>query len=145
MMVNTNPSYVCSTEVDYNENKQYTKSEWNSIILIKKEIKNLKSKKNEILNKMNYTLPNNELYQSVVNIIEELRNDKDNEIVEGINNKYVKNYMKAIPIQDKKKKKKFTNLLFNDKNVFESIIKATTQYNYNSFNKNIVGAEKISK
>lgn len=145
MMLNTNPSYVCSTEVDYNENKQYTKSELNSIILIKKEIKNLKSKKNEILNKMNYTLPNNELYQSVVNIIEELRNDKDNEIVEGINNKYVKNYMKAIPIQDKVFRKKFINLLFNDKNVFESIIKATTQYNYNSFNKNIVGAEKISK
>ncbi len=36
MMLNTNPSYVCSTEVDYNENKQYTKSELNSIILIKK-------------------------------------------------------------------------------------------------------------
>jgi hypothetical protein len=141
----TNPSYMYTSDGDNNENKKYTKSEWNSIILIKKEIKNLKNKRNDLINKINYNLPNNELYQSVVNIIEELRNDKTNAIVDGINNKFINNYMKAIPIHDKLFRKKFTNLLFNDKDVFESIIKATTQYNYNFFNKNIVGAEKINK
>lgn len=149
-MLKTNPnSYLFSSTLEENdENKKYTKytkSELNSLNLIKKEIKNLKNRQNELLYKINYKMPNNELYQSVVNIIEDLRNDKTNLIVDGINNQLMKSYMKAIPIQDKGFRRKFLNILFNDKNVLESIIKATNHYNYNFFNKNIVGAEKKNK
>ena len=146
-MLKTNPnSYLFSSTLEENnENKKYTKSEWNSLNLIKKEIKNLKNRQNDLLYKINYKMPNNDLYQSVINIIEDLRNDKTNLIVDGINNQFIKSYMKAIPIQDKDFRKKFLNILFNDKNVLESIIKATNHYNYNFFNKNIVGAEKKNK
>ena len=133
-------SYFFSSETE--ENKKYTKSEFNSINLIKKEIKNLNNKKNEFMNKINENIPDNELYQSVVNIIEALRRDKSNLIVDGINNKYMKNYMKAIPIQDLEFRKKFLNILFNDKKVYESIRKVTKE-NYNQlFNKNLFGVNK---
>jgi hypothetical protein len=133
-------SYFFSSETE--ENKKYTKSEFNSINLIKKEIKNLKNKKNEFMNKINENIPDNELYQSVVNIIETLRRDKSNLIVDGINNKYMKNYMKAIPIQDLEFRKKFLSILFNDKKVYESIRKVTKE-NYNQlFNKNLFRVNK---
>ena len=96
-MLKTNPnSYLFSSTLEENnENKKYTKSEWNSLNLIKKEIKNLKNRQNDLLYKINYKMPNNDLYQSVINIIEDLRNDKTNLIVDGINNQFIKSYMKS--------------------------------------------------
>ena len=136
-------SYFYSTEAE--EKKNYTKSEWNSILLIKKEIKNLKNKKNEIINKLNDNIPDNDIYNSLTNIIQKLRKNKDNLIVDGINNKYIKGYMKAIPIQNKEFRKKFMEIIFNDKKIYESIKKATKENNNKLFNINIVGAEKINK
>ena len=140
----TNPnSYFFSSETE--ENKSYTKSEWNSIFLINKEINNLKNKQKEIINKINEELPDNEIYNSIAKIVENLRNDKDNKVVEGINNKYMKNYMKAIPLQDKAFREKFMDILFNDRNIYEAIKKVTKNNRNLLFNKNIFGAEKITK
>ena len=102
-------------------------------------------KKKEIIKKINENLPNNELYISVVNIIEKLRKDKNNTIVDGINNKYIKDYMKAIPIQDKIFRQNFLEILFNDKNIYESIKNKTKEKSNNLFNKNIFNAEKKNK
>ena len=136
-------SYFFSSETE--ENKNYTKSEWNTILFIKKEIKNLKNKQNEILNKLNDNIPDNDIYNSLANIIQKLRKDKDNIIVDGINNKYMKGYMKAIPIQNKTFRKKFLEILFNDNKIYESIKKATKENNNKLFNINIFGAVKINK
>ena len=136
-------SYFFSSETE--ENKVYTKSELNSILLINKEINNLKNKQKDMIYKINENMPNNEIYNSIAKIVENLRKDKDNKMVEGINNKYMENYMKAIPIQDKVFRKKFMDILFNDKNVCEAI-KIITNKNRNMlFNKNIFGAEKNYK
>ena len=139
-------SYFMTSDIEENkENKKYTKSEWNSIILIKKEIKNLNNKKKEIIKRINENLPNNEIYMSIINIVEQLRKVKSHSIIDGINNKYMKGYMKAIPIQDKQFRKLFMEILFNDKKIYESIKNKTKENKNDLFNKNIFYAEKINK
>ena len=127
------------------ENKKNSQSEWNSLYLIKKEINNIKNKQKDILNKMEDEMPDNDIYESLKNIILKLRKEKDNKIVNGINNKYMKSYMKAIPIQDANFRKKFMEILFNDNNIYQSIKKVTNESKNILFNKNIFGAEKIYK
>ena len=145
LKTNQNSYYITSETEEYKENKEYSNSERNLISIIKQKITNLNIKKKEIIKKINENLPNNELYISVVNIIEKLRKDKNNTIVDGINNKYIKDYMKAIPIQDKIFRQNFLEILFNDKNIYESIKNKTKEKSNNLFNKNIFNAEKKNK
>jgi hypothetical protein len=90
-------------------------------------------------------MPDNEIYESLKNIILKLRKEKDNKIVNGINNKYMKSYMVALPIQDANFRKKFMEILFNDINIYQSIKKVTNDSKNKLFNKNIFRAEKIYK
>ena len=66
----------------------------------------MNNKKKEIIKRINENLPNNEIYMSIINIVEQLRKVKSHSIIDGINNKYMKGYMKAIPIQNKTFRKK---------------------------------------
>jgi hypothetical protein len=104
-------SYFNSTQ-EIKENKSYTKSEINTINHIKNELRILKNKKKDILKKFEVNIPDNGLYISIKNIIEKLRGNKDNLIVDGINNEYIKdNYMKVLPIQNKSFREKFLEIL----------------------------------
>jgi len=105
----------------------------------------LNNKTKEIIKRINENLPNNEIYMSIINIVEQLRKVKSHSIIDGINNKYMKGYMKAIPIQDKQFRKLFMEILFNDKKIYESIKNKTKQNKNDLFNKNIFYAEKINK
>ena len=145
LKTNQNSYYITSETEEYKENKQYDISEWNFITKIQQNIKNLNIKKKEIIRKINENLPNNEIYMSVVNIVEQLRKDKNNKIVDGINNQYMKGYMKAIPIHDKIFRQNFLEILFNDKNIYESIKNKTKEKSNSIFNKNIFNAEKKNK
>ena len=138
-------SYFNSTQ-EVRENKSYTKSEMNSINHMKNELKIIKNKRKEILKKFEENIPDNGLYMSIKNIIEKLRGNKDNLIVDGINNEYIKNnYMKVLPIQDKKNKKKFLDILFNDKSIYEEIKSVTKTGNNTLFDIKIFGAKKINE
>ena len=136
-------SYFNSTQ-EIRENKSYTKSEMNSINHIKNELKIIKNKRKEILKKFEENIPDNGLYISIKNIIEKLRGNKDNLIVDGINNEYIKNnYMKVLPIQDKTFRQKFLDILFNDKAIYEEIKSVTKTGNNTLFDIKIFGAKKI--
>lgn len=138
-------SYFNSTQ-EIRENKSYTKSEMNSINHIKNELKIIKNKRKEILKKFIENIPDNGLYNSIKNIIEKLRGNKDNLIVDGINNEYIKNnYMKVLPIQDKTFRQKFLDILFNDKAIYEEIKSVTKTGNNTLFDIKIFGAKKISE
>jgi len=138
-------SYFNSTQ-EIRENKSYTKSEMNSIYHIKNELKILKNKQKEVLKKFEENIPDNGLYISIKNIIEKLRENKDNLIVDGINNEFIKtNYMKVLPIQDKTFREKFLDILFNDKAIFEEIKNVTKTGNNTSFDIKIFGAKKINE
>lgn len=136
-------NFISSDEIK--ENKSYTKPELNSIHFIKKDIKLWKNKKNEILKKLNESIPDNDIYKSLENIIKKLKTDKDNLIVDGINNEYLNNHMKALPIQNKDFRDKFVETLFNDPNIFEAIKNSTNQNNNKYFEKNLFGAKKLKK
>ena len=138
-------SYFNSTQ-EVKENKSYTKSEMNSIYHIKNELKILKNKQKDILKKFETNIPDNGLYISIKNIIEKLRGNKDNLIVDGINNEYIKdNYMKVLPIQDKSFREKFLDVLFKDKGIYEEIKNVTKTGNNTPFDIKIFGAKKISE
>ena len=138
-------SYFNSTQ-EIKENKSYTKSEMNSIYHIKNELKILKNRKNDILKKFEVNIPDNGLYISIKNIIEKLRGNKDNLIVDGINNEYIKdNYMKVLPIQDKSFRTKFLEILFKDKSIYEEIKSVTKTGNNTLFDIKIFGAKKINE
>ena len=135
-------SYFNSTQ-EIKENKSYTKSEMNSIYHIKNELKILQKRKKDILKKFEVNIPENGLYISIKNIIEKLRGNKNNLIVDGINNEYIKdNYMKILPIQNKSFRAKFLEILFNDKSLYEEIKNVTKTGNNTLFDIKIFGAKK---
>jgi hypothetical protein len=138
-------SYFNSTQ-EIKENKSYTKSEINTINHIKNELRILKNKKKDILKKFEVNIPDNGLYISIKNILEKLRGNKDNLIVDGINNEYIKdNYMKVLPIQNKSFREKFLEILFNDKSIYEEIKSVTKTGNNSLFDFKFFGAKKINE
>ena len=123
-------------------NEEIEPNIYNKIIsVLKKDIEIYNKKKIYFENKIKENIPDNSLYVSLIEIIEDLRRDKDNKIT-GINNELLKNSMKKIPVQNNQFRKVFLDLLIRNKGIFQAIKDGHQKDIEKYFNKNIFGAIK---
>ena len=116
--------------------------EKNIIDVLKKDIEIWNSKIINIINKYKESIPDNQIYYSLTEIVETLRRDKNNKFFSQYNNAS-NNSMMALPVQNKQFRKLFLDLLFRNKNIFDAIKIKKKNDEDKYFNKNLFGAEKI--
>ena len=116
--------------------------EKNIIDVLKKDIEIWNSKIINIINKYKESIPDNQIYYSLTETVEALRQDKNNKFFAQYNN-VSNNSMMALPVQNKQFRKIFLELLFRNKNIFEAIKSGQKNDEDKFFNKNLFGAEKI--
>jgi hypothetical protein len=116
--------------------------EKNIIDVLKKDIEIWNNKIINIINKYKESIPDNQIYYSLTETVEALRQDKNNKFFAQYNN-VSNNSMMALPVQNKQFRKIFLELLFRNKNIFEAIKSGQKNDEDKFFNKNLFGAEKI--
>ena len=121
--------------------------ERNIINVLKKDIEIWNNKIINIINKFRETIPDNQIYYSLTDIVEALRRDKNNKFFgqyyNNINSNIINNHMMALPVQNKQFRKIFLDLLFRNNSIFEAIKSGQKNDIDKYFNKNLFGAEKI--
>ena len=140
-----NNEMMSMTEGNIDNIKRSRDFEKNIINLLKKDIEIWKNKKNKILNKYHEIIPENDIYNSLTEIIEALRLDKSNKFFGQNNNNIINTSMTTLPVQNKQFRKIFLDLLFRNQNIFEAIRNGQKEESDKYFNKNLFGAEKIKK
>ena len=136
------------TEGNIDNIKRKRNYEKNIIDVLKKDIERWNSKKINIINKYEETMPDNQIYFSLTKIVESLREDKNNKFFaqyNNINHKIINNSMMALPVQNKQFRNIFLDLLFRNKDIFEAIRNGQKNDEDKYFNKNLFRAEKIKK
>ena len=128
------------TEGNIDNIKRSRDYEKNIINVLRKDIEIWKNKKNMILNKYHESIPENDIYNSLTEIIEALRQDKSNKFKNIINTS-----MTTLPVQNRQFRKIFLELLFRNQNIFEAIRNGQKEESDKYFNKNLFRAEKIKK
>ena len=119
--------------------------EKNIINVLKKDIEIWNNKILNIINKYQSTIPDNQIYYSLTEIVETLRQDKNNKFFGQYfnNNVLIKKNMMVLPVQNKQFRKIFLDLLFRNKEIFEAIRNGQKNDVDKYFNKNLFGAEKV--
>jgi len=137
-----NNEIITMTEGNIDNIKRKRNYEKNIINVLKKDIEIWNNKIINIINKYKESIPDNQIYYSLTEIVEVLRQDKNNKIF-GQYNYLVNNSMSALPVQNKQFRKIFLDLLFRNKDIFEAIKSGQKNDIDKYFNKNLFGAEKL--
>ncbi len=141
-----NNEITARTDGNVDNIKRKRNYEKNIIDVLRKDIEIWKSKIINVVNKYNESIPDNKIYDSLTEIVEVLRNDKNNKFFAQYNNitsNNINNTMLALPVQNKQFRKIFLDLLFRNKDIFEAIKNGQKNDEDKFFNKNLFGAEKI--
>jgi hypothetical protein len=138
-----NNEIVAKTEGNLDNFKRKRNYEKNVISVLKKDIEIWNAKIMNIINKYKESIPDNQIYYSLTDIVEELKQDKYNKFFGQYNNNMNNNSMMALPVQNKQFRKIFLDLLFNNKDIFEAIKTGQKNDIDKYFNKNLFGAERI--
>ena len=135
------------TEGNIDNIKKKRNYEKNIIEVLKKDIEIWKSKILTIINKYKESIPDNQLYSSLTEIVESLRQDKNNKFFGqyNISNNIINKSMMSLPVQNKQFRKIFLDLLFRNKDIFEAIRNGQKNDEDKFFNKNLFNEEKIKK
>ena len=135
------------TEGNIDNLKKKRNYEKNIIDVLKKDIEIWNSKILYIVNKYKETIPDNQIYYSLTEIVEALRQDKNNKFFGqyNINSNIINKSMMSLPVQNKQFRKIFLELLFRNKDIFEAMRNGQKNDEDKFFNKNLFGAEKIKK
>ena len=143
--VNLNDLPIIKTEGNIRSIKRERNSEQNIINVLKKDIEIYNNKILYVVGKYKEVIPDNEIYDSLTEIIEVLREDKNNRVHGEYNNNLVNNNtMSTLPVQNRQFRQLFVELLFRNQNIFEAIRNGQKNDCDKYFNKNLFGAEKIS-
>ena len=137
-----NNEIIVMTDGNIENIKKKRNYEKNVINVLKKDIEIWNSKIFNIINKYKESIPDNQIYYSLTETVEELRKEKYNKYY-GQNNNVINNSMVALPVQSKQFRKIFLDLLFSNKDIFEAIKNGQKNDIDKYFNKNLFGAEKI--
>lgn len=141
-----NNEITARTDGNIDNIKRKRNYEKNIIDVLRKDIEIWKSKIINIVNKYNESIPDNQIYDSLTEIVEVLRNDKNNKFFSqynNITNNNISNNMMTLPVQNKQFRKIFLDLLFRNKDIFDAIRNGQKNDEDKYFNKNLFGAEKI--
>ena len=115
----------------------------NIINTLKKDIDIWKNKLILLIKKYKEVIPENQIYLSLIEIINALKKDKTNKFFDDIADENLKDNMMILPVQNKQFRKLFMELLFRNKNIFEAIRKGQKNELDKFFQRNLFGAEKI--
>jgi hypothetical protein len=138
-----NNEIVAKTEGNLDNFKRKRNYEKNVISVLKKDIEIWNAKIMNIINKYKESIPDNQIYYSLTDIVEELKQDKYNKFFGQYNNNMINNSMMALPVQNKQFRKIFLDLLLNNKDIFEAIKTGQKNDIDKYFNKNLFGDERI--
>ena len=119
--------------------------EINIINVLKKDIDMWKNKLMVLIRKYKEAIPENQIYSSLIEIINALKKDKTNKFFGDIADENLIENMMTLPVQNKQFRKIFMELLFRNKNIFEAIRKGQKNELDKYFHRNLFGAEKINK
>ena len=142
-----NSEIKAMTEGNIDNLKKKRNYEKNIIDVLKKDIELWNSKILNIVNKYKETIPDNKIYYSLTEIVEALKQDKNNKFSGqyNINSNIINKSMMTLPVQNKQFRKIFLDLLFRNKDIFEAMRNGQKNDEDKFFNKNLFGAEKIKK
>ena len=142
-----NNEVISMTEGNIDGIKRKRNYEKNIIYVLKKDIEIWNNKIINIINKYKESIPDNQIYHALTEIVEILRQDKNNKFFGEYNNIITSNIinssMLALPVQNKQFRKVFLDLLFRNKDIFDAIKNGQKNDEDKFFNKNLFGAEKI--
>ena len=143
-----NNEVISMTEGNIDGIKRKRNYEKNIIYVLKKDIEIWNNKIINIINKYKESIPDNQIYHALTQIVEILRQDKNNKFFGEYNNIITSNIinssMLALPVQNKQFRKVFLDLLFRNKDIFDAIKNGQKNDEDKFFNKNLFGAEKVN-
>jgi len=119
--------------------------ELNIMNVLKKDIDIWKNKLILLIRKYKEVIPENQIYLSLIEIINALKKDKTNKFFSDISDENLIDNMVLLPVQNKQFRKLFMDLLFRNKNIFEAIRKGQKNELDKFFQRNLFGAERIKK
>jgi hypothetical protein len=117
--------------------------ELNIINNLKQNIEMWKKKLVILMNRYKKVIPENEIYDSLIEIIYALKKDKTNKFFGNIEDEKLIDNMMTLPVQNKQFRKIFLELLFRNKSIFEAVRKGQKNELDKYFNRNLVWAQKI--
>jgi len=139
-------NYIKNINTEYNSDNFHKRNfEMNIINTLKKDIEIWKNKLISLIKKYKEIFPENDIYFSLIQIIEALKKDKNNKFFGEVQDENLVDKMMTIPVQNKQFRKLFLELLFRNKNIFAAIRKGQNNDLDKYFHRNLFGAEKIKK
>ena len=105
--------------------------------LMNKSIKQFNNKINFYENLNYQEIPDNNLYNCLIKIIDTMKNSKDYKIVSEVNNTLLSNNMKILPLQNKEFRKDFMDKLFNNYELLQAFEEGETEFVNKPFNKHL--------
>ena len=112
---------------------------------LKKDIDIWKNRLVLLIRKYKEVIPENQIYLSLIEIINALKKDKTNKFFADVVDENLIDNMVVLPVQNKQFRKLFMDLLFRNKNIFEAIRKGQKNELDKVFQRNLFGAERIKK